>query len=78
MIRASVAAAQVYAFALPLFDGPVPAPLEEPLQHFHSEINLVARYCWSSLPSLDLARERMFPSLSISRSFETGTRAGND
>lgn len=60
MIRTSIAAAIVYAFGLPYFDGYRPAMLEEPLKSFYAEINIAARYCRRALPSVDAARAKQY------------------
>lgn len=56
MWRSIVAAALVYAYGHPGFDGYRPGALDRPLQDFYREVNQVARDGQRVLTTLDDAR----------------------
>jgi hypothetical protein len=56
MFRTLIAAAAVYAYGHPGFDGYRPAVLDKPLQGFYTEVNLAAIEGQRALATLDDAR----------------------
>jgi hypothetical protein len=67
MIRTSVAAALVYAFGLPFFDGYRPAAPDQPLQTFAAQIDLAAQYSWRMAASIDVPRLKQYVSACVER-----------
>jgi hypothetical protein len=59
MWRTVVAAALVYAYGHPAFDGLRPAALDYPLQAFHTAANDVARDGQRALAQFESARAKM-------------------
>jgi hypothetical protein len=60
MLRSFLAAAVVYTYGHPGFDGYRPGALDRPLQSFHREVNLVARDGQRVLATLDDARSMRY------------------
>ncbi len=60
MWRSLVAAAVVYGYGHPGFDGYRPGLLDRPLQAFHSEVNVFARDGKRVLATLDDARSMRY------------------
>ncbi len=60
MWRSLAAAALVYTYGHPGFEGYRPAALDRPLQAFHNEINLAARDGQRVLTTLDDARSMRY------------------
>ena len=60
MWRSVLAAAAVYAYGHPDFDGYRPTALDRPLQAFHRDVNLVARDGKRALTTLDDARSMRY------------------
>jgi hypothetical protein len=60
MWRSLVAAALVYTYGHPGFDGYRPAAVDRPLQAFYSEVNSAARDGQRALMTLDDARSMRY------------------
>ncbi len=56
MFRSLIAAAVVYAYGHPAFDGYRPSILDKPLQGFYGDVNIAARNGRNVLASFDGAR----------------------
>jgi hypothetical protein len=53
MWRGALAAIVVYLYGHPIFDGYRPASLDQPLQGFYADVNLVARMGKQTLTGFD-------------------------
>jgi hypothetical protein len=67
MFRTLIAAATVYAYGHPVFDGYRPAVLDKPLQGFSSEVNDATHDGTRALGTLDEARAMHYLNVFIAR-----------
>jgi len=67
MFRTLIAAATVYGFAHPAFDGYRPAMLDKPLQSFYVEVNSGAQDSRRAFAVLDDARSMRYLNVFMTR-----------
>jgi hypothetical protein len=67
MFRTLIAAAAVYGYAHPAFDGYRPAAFDKPLQSFYSEINIDAQQSRRAFGVLDDARSMRYLNVIVAR-----------
>ena len=67
MFRTLIAAATVYTYGHPAFDGYRPPVFDKPLQGFYAEINVAARDGRRALATLDEARAMRYLNIYIER-----------
>jgi len=67
MFRTLLAAAAVYAYGYPCFDGHRPAALDKPLQSFHDGINVAAHESGRALAVLNDARTMRYVEVAMKR-----------
>jgi hypothetical protein len=56
MLRTFLAAAVVYAYGHPSFDGHRPAPFDKPVQGFYEEVNVAANDGRQAFAGIDMGR----------------------